>query len=159
MDATPPHSPFEPEFTDLLRDVFEQRVAFNRTLGLELTSFDPAAPSGRIRMKPELIGHFLQQRLHGGAISALMDAIGGFAVMLALGARHRDEAPEVRILRFAKVGTIDLRVDYLRPATGPFFDATAQVLRLGSRIASTRMELADSSGTLVAAGAAAFIVS
>jgi uncharacterized protein (TIGR00369 family) len=109
-------------------------------------------------MKPELIGHFLLQRLHGGAISALMDAIGGFAVMLALGARHRDEEPELRILRFAKVGTIDLRVDYLRPASGPVFDASAQVLRLGSRIASTRMELADSSGTLVATGAAAFIV-
>jgi uncharacterized protein (TIGR00369 family) len=159
MQPPAPSHPFEEAFVDLLRDVFERRVAFNRVLGLELTSFDPEHPSGRITLKPELIGHFLHHRLHGGVTSATLDAIGGFAVMLAIGLRHRDEEPMVRAARFAKLGTIDLRVDYLRPATGPFYTATAQVMRLGSRVASTRMELADSDGELVATGAAAYIVS
>ncbi|MCX8003755.1 MAG: thioesterase family protein, partial [Burkholderiaceae bacterium] len=59
----------------------------------------------------------------------------------------------------SKLGTIDLRVDYLRPATGPHFDASAETIRLGSRVASTRMDMHDAEGRLVAAGAAAYIVS
>jgi acyl-coenzyme A thioesterase PaaI-like protein len=73
-------------------------------------------------------------------ISATLDAMGGLAVMAAIGARHHDEPVEARLARFGKLGTIDLRLDDLRPATGPWFSAVATVLRLGSRVASTRME-------------------
>jgi uncharacterized protein (TIGR00369 family) len=110
-------------------------------------------------MRPELIGHFTHQRLHGGVISATLDAVAGLAVMAAIGARHMDEPVDARLLRFIKLGTIDLRVDYLRPATGPRFTAQASVLRLGSRVASTRMEFLDSEGKLLSTGAAAYIVS
>jgi uncharacterized protein (TIGR00369 family) len=110
-------------------------------------------------MRPELIGHFAHQRMHGGVISATLDAMGGLAVMAAIGARHMDEPPEARLLRFGKLGTIDLRIDYLRPAVGARFHARAEVLRLGSRVASTRMEFTDDQGRLLSAGAGAYIVS
>ena len=45
-----------------------------------------------------------------------------------------------RLHRFARLGTIDLRVDYPRPGIGEHFDLRAEVLRLGSRVANTRME-------------------
>jgi uncharacterized protein (TIGR00369 family) len=70
-----------------------------------------------------------------------------------------DEAPEARLHRFAKLGTIDLRVDYLRQAIGPVFHARAEVLRLGSRVASTRMEFLDAQQRLLSTGSAAYIVS
>ena len=57
------------------------------------------------------------------------------------------------------MGTIDLRIDYLRPATGPRFTARAEVLRLGSRVASTRMEFFGADGKLLSVGAGAYIVS
>ena len=79
--------------------------------------------------------------------------------MSAIGARHRDETPAQRMHRFGKLGTIDLRIDYLRPATGARFELSAQVLRLGSRVATTRMEFHDTAGQLLAAGSAAYIVS
>jgi len=154
-----PAMPFEPQFIDLLRAMFEERIVFNRVIGLRLTAFDPQRAEARIEMREELIGHFLHRRLHGGVISATLDAMGGFAVMLAIGARHLDEAVEVRLARFSKLGTIDLRVDYLRPATGPYFVASAQTIRLGSRVATTRMELYDSEQRLVSAGAGTYIVS
>jgi uncharacterized protein (TIGR00369 family) len=157
--AKPASNPFEPEFTELLRAMFEERIEFNRVIGLRITSFDPEQAQGRIEMRDELIGHFVHRRLHGGVISATLDAMGGFAVMLAIGSRHLDEAIEARLMRFAKLGTIDLRVDYLRPATGPFFTATAQAIRLGSRVATTRMELHDSEDRLVSTGTAAYMVS
>ncbi|MCM2252926.1 MAG: thioesterase family protein [Ramlibacter sp.] len=150
---------FEPEFIEGLKNIFEEKILFNRVLGLKITSLKPAGVAGRIDMKRELIGHFAYSRLHGGVISAGLDAMAGLAVMAAIGARHMDETPEQRLHRFVKLGTIDLRVDYLRPAIGEHFELSAQVMRLGSRVASTRMEFRNAAGELLSTGAAAYIVS
>ena len=61
--------------------------------------------------------------------------------------------------RFSKMGTIDLRVDYLRQGLGQQFTATAEATRLGARIGSTQMRLVNEEGTLIATGAAAYVVS
>ena len=150
---------FDPAFVTQLCALFEQRIRFNQLLGLRIDSLEAERVSAHIVTRPELIGHFTHQRLHGGVISATLDAVGGLAVMAAIGARHLDEPVEARLARFGKLGTIDLRVDYLRPATGPQFAVHATVLRLGSRVASTRMEFFDSQGKLLSTGAAAYIVS
>jgi len=152
-------TPFEPEFVAGLKDIFEERIVFNRVIGLRIASLDAEGVAGRVEMRPELVGHYVHQRLHGGVISAALDALGGLAVMAAIGARHLDEPPAQRLQRFGKLGTIDLRIDYLRPAIGERFDLRAQVLRLGSRVASTRMEFLGADGRLFATGAAAYIVS
>jgi len=149
---------FEPEFVARLCSLFEERIRFNQLLGLRIDSLEADRVTAHIDSRPELIGHFTHQRLHGGVISATLDAMGGLAIMAAIGARHLDEPVDARLARFGKLGTIDLRVDYLRPATGPRFCAHASVLRLGSRVASTRMEFLDSAGKLLSTGAAAYIV-
>ena len=149
---------FEPEFVAKLCSFFEERIPFNQVLGLRIDELEADRVTAHIEMRPELIGHFTHQRLHGGVISAVLDATAGLAVMAAIGARHMDEPADVRLARFIKLGTIDLRVDYLRPATGPRFSASATVLRLGSRVASTRMEFLDAEGKLLSTGAAAYIV-
>lgn len=150
---------FEPEFVTGLKKIFEEMINFNLILGLKITTLKPALVRGRIDMKPDLIGHFSFNRLHGGVISAGLDAIAGLAVMAALGARHMDEPPLQRLHRFSKLGTIDLRVDYLRPAIGEYFELRGEVMRLGSRVASTRMEFLGANGELLSTGTAAYIVS
>jgi uncharacterized protein (TIGR00369 family) len=150
---------FEPEFVAGLKKIFEEKILFNRVLGLKITTLKPERVIGRIEMKEDLVGHFLYKRIHGGVISAGLDAMAGLAVMAAIGARHMDESPEQRLHRFGRLGTIDLRVDYLRPAIGDYFELSAQVLRLGSRVASTRMEFRDAAGELLSTAAAAYIVS
>lgn len=150
---------FEEEFVKGLKKIFEEMISFNRVLGLQIHDLGPAKVRARIQMKPELVGHFSYNRIHGGVISAGLDAMGGLAVMAAIGARHMDEAPLQRLRRFANLGTIDLRIDYLRPGIGEYFDLQAEVLRLGSRVASTRMEFFGPEGTLLSTGSAAYIVS
>lgn len=143
-----------------LRELFEQRISFNRLLGLTVES-DAAAGPPRIRldMRPELVGHYLYGRLHGGVISSALDSMGGFALMVAIGEKHADESTLQVMHRFAKLGTIDLRVDYLRPGIGQSFVATAEVTRLGGRIGSTQMRLANESGKLIATASAAYVIS
>jgi len=159
---TPPTAPvieFEPEFVNGLKNIFENLITFNQVLGLKIASITPGKVVAHIAMKPELVGHFSFNRIHGGVISAGLDAMGGVAVMSAIGARHMDEPPLQRLHRFSKLGTIDLRIDYLRPGIGEHFELRAEVMRLGSRVASTRMEFLGADGKLLSTGAGAYIVS
>jgi uncharacterized protein (TIGR00369 family) len=151
--------PLEPEFLQSLTRIFEEGIVFNRTLGLKITSIEAHQVCARIEMRNELVGHYSYNRIHGGVISAGLDAMGGLAVMAAIGVRHRSESIEARLQRFAKLGTIDLRVDYLRPGIGQHFGLRAEVMRLGSRVASTRMEFLAADGKLLSTGSAAYIVS
>ena len=150
---------FEPEFIAGLKTIFEERIVFNQLLGLKITAVEPERVVARIDMRHELVGHFAYNRIHGGVISAGLDAMGGLACMAAIGARHMDEPPEQRLHRFAKLGTIDLRIDYLRPGIGAHFELSAEVLRLGSRVASTRMAFHGPDGKLLSCGSGAYIVS
>lgn len=159
--TTTPAAPieFEPEFITGLKNLFEEKIAFNRVLGLQITGITPDKVAGCIAMRPELVGHFGQNRVHGGVVSAALDAMGGLACVAAIGARHMDETPLQRLHRFGKLGTIDLRIDYLRPCVGERFELRAEVMRLGSRVASVRMEFLGADGKLLCAGAGAYIVS
>jgi uncharacterized protein (TIGR00369 family) len=150
---------FEPEFIAGLKEIFEEKIAFNKLLGLKITSLTPERVAARIDMKGELVGHYSFNRIHGGVISAGLDAMGGLAVLAAIGARHMDEPPLQRLHRFSKLGTIDLRVDYLRPGISEYFELQAEVMRLGSRVASTRMEFYGADGKLMSTGSGAYIVS
>lgn len=142
-----------------LTELHEQRITFHTVLGLRVVSLAPEAPQCAFQMRPELVGHFLYGRLHGGVIASVLDSMGGFALMVAMGERHADESADQILHRFARMGTIDLRVDYLRPAIGERFTASAEVLRLGGRVGSTQMRLHGEDGTLLATGSAAYILS
>ena len=137
----------------LLQQVMEEYIAFNKYLGLKVESFDVQAPKLRFDMRPELVGNPVRRILHGGVISAVLDVAGGFAIMLSLAG---DKA--VTPTSFPNMGTIDLRVDYLRPGRGKHFIATARIVRQGSRIAVTHMELHNDEGELIATGGAAYVV-
>ena len=137
----------------LLKVVMEEHIAFNKHLGLKVESFDVQAPKLRFDMRPELVGNPMRQILHGGVISATLDVAGGFAIMLSI----VEETP-VTPTSFPNMGTIDLRVDYLRPGRGKYFIATARIVRKGSRIAVVHMELHNDAGELIATGGAAYVV-
>ena len=142
-----------------LTELFERQITFNRILGLKVLRLGPGGPQIRFDMQPELIGHYQYGRLHGGVISATLDAMAGLAIMVALCEKHADESAEQVMHRFARLGTIDLRVDYLRPGIGRHFTGSAVVLRLGGRVGSTQMRLVNDDETLIATGAAAYMIS
>ncbi len=138
---------------ELMRKVMEHYISFNKLLGLKVESFDSDAPKLRFDMRPELVGNPARKILHGGVISATLDVAGGFAIMLAL----LDEAKETPT-SFPNMGTIDLRVDYLRPGRGKHFVASARIVRKGKRIAVTHMELHNDEGELISSGSAAYVI-
>lgn len=83
---------------------FERAVPHNRALGLRVVSVDDARSHFVLPYAEHLVGNPETGVLHGGAISAAMDAACGAAVFQAL-----------RKPTF--IATLDLRIDYLKPAT------------------------------------------
>jgi uncharacterized protein (TIGR00369 family) len=142
------------EYIALVSNIIENHIPFNKVLGLRLESMDLKAPKLAFDMRPELVGNSRRGILHGGVISAVLDATGGFAIMLALA---KEPKPGEK-LSFPNMGTIDLRVDYLRPGRGKHFVSTGKVVRLGNRIAVSHMELTNDEGELISTGAAAYVV-
>ena len=146
------------KFDAAMTELWERRISFNQVLGLKVQSLQPGDVRMRLDMRPELVGHYSYGRLHGGVISASLDALGGMALMVALGEKYCDENAEQVMHRFGRMGTIDLRVDFLRQGIGKHFIGHAEVTRLGGRIGSTQMRLENEQGTLIATAAASFVV-
>jgi uncharacterized protein (TIGR00369 family) len=109
--------------------MMEAFIPFNAFLGVKVTSVSPGSVVMEIPFRPELVGDPMRPALHGGVLSALADTCGGAAVWVAL------ENP------LARVSTIDLRVDYLRPARLETLVAEARVVRLGNRVGVADMKL------------------
>jgi uncharacterized protein (TIGR00369 family) len=158
--ATPPRRSAEEQgrVDAALIELFEQRIVFNQTLGLKVLSVLPGDVRAEFPMRHELIGHAGYGRLHGGVISAVLDAMGGLALMVAIGEAHAHANTLQVMQHFMKLATIDLRVDFLRQGLGERFVATAEHTRLGSRVGNALMKLHDDRGTLLATGAAVYAV-
>jgi uncharacterized protein (TIGR00369 family) len=158
MSPLPPRSAAEQQrLNQILQDLFEQRITFNTVIGLRIGPDSLATL--QFEMRPELIGHYLHGRLHGGVISTALDTVGSLALMRAIADKHAHESTEQILSRFARMGTIDLRVDFLRQGLGRSFTASAEVTRVGGRIGSTQMRLHNEEGLLIATGAATYVIS
>jgi uncharacterized protein (TIGR00369 family) len=83
---------------------FHQVVPHNRALGLEMVSLEDGEARMRLPYALDLVGNPESGVLHGGPITSLMDACCGAAVFMKLPSPVR-------------IATLDLRIDYLRPAT------------------------------------------
>lgn len=155
----PPRSAADQALVDAtITEIFQEMISFNRVLGLKILSVKPGDVRAQFAMRPELVGHYAYGRLHGGVISAVLDAMAGLALLVSMAERHPQEGPQQITQRFTRMGTIDLRVDFLRQGLGDHFTATAEVTRLGGRIGSTQMRLLDAAGALIATGSAAYVV-
>lgn len=131
-----------------LRRLMEEVIPFNRVLGIKLTGADEGFARLEIPFRDELIGDPWRPALHGGVISALADAAGGAAVWTSVPNPH------------ARVSTIDLRVDYLRPARAATLVAEARVVRVGNRVGVVDVRLfhPDDTAATVATGKAVYNV-
>lgn len=130
----------------VIKHITEQAIPFNRELGLTLLVADDGKATLRFDFQEKLVGNFLTHVLHGGVISAVLDVVGGTAVM----STFDRENP------LHDLGTVDLRVDYLRPGSGAYFIATGQVMRPGRILSAVRMELHNDQNDLIAIGTAIY---
>ncbi|CAM2064995.1 thioesterase family protein [Sulfidibacter corallicola] len=136
---------------------FMQQIPFNRLLGMELTTISAERVDIRIPMKDELVGNFLHGILHGGVVTSVLDVAGGCIALMGAYQRMKEQPSKEIVATLSKVGTIDIRVDFLRPGRGQWFTASAIPLRTGNKVAVTRMELHNDQGHLLAVGTGTYL--
>lgn len=117
----------------------ELTALFNQTpfvehLGIEVTEASEGYAEARLPFSDELRSHSHGSVAHGGATYALADTAGGAAVI----SLEEDVSP-----------TVDMRIDYLAPATSTL-TATAEVIRHGSSLSMAHIEIFDEDDTRVA---------
>jgi uncharacterized protein (TIGR00369 family) len=147
-----------PGFYERLRQLYEQRLPFNRLLGVAVTSLSEDGATMTFDMRADLIGNVFRKTLHGGVISAVLDAVGGLTASASLAPRAADMPEKEVLAMFARVGTIDLRVDYLRPGRGRGFAASGRIMRAGRKVAVVRMEMHNDAQVLVAVGTGTYMI-
>ena len=127
---------------DVLARIMEEHIPFNKVLGVRAVLVEKGHARLEVPYKPELIGDPMRPALHGGVLSALADTAGGAAVWSGLS----DD--------LSRVSTIDLRIDYLRPARLVAVIADARVVRLGNRVgvADVRLFHPDAEADTIATG-------
>ena len=145
-------------FYDGLRRLYQERLPFNRLLGLSVTSLNSDGGTMAFSTRKDLIGNIFHRTLHGGVISSVLDAVGGLTASASLVVRAAGLSEEKVKAMFAQVGTIDLRVDYLRPGRGERFTASGRIMRSGRKVAVVRMEMHNQDGLLVAVGTGTYMV-
>ena len=125
MDADP-----EPDPAELFGG-----IPFAADLGIELISAADGHAEGRLELAERHTSNERTGVVHGGVTYSLADTVGGAAVYSVVGS----SAP-----------TVDMRTDYLAPATGEQLHAEAETLRVGNALATVDVTVTDGSGTPVA---------
>jgi uncharacterized protein (TIGR00369 family) len=139
-------------------EVYETRIPFNRFLGLRVESLELGQALVRFEMRDDLVGNYVRGILHGGVISAVLDTTGGMLASVGVLNRLSDAPMDEMTKRLYMVGTIDLRIDYLRPGRGDFFFAKSTIMRVGRKVAVTRMEMHNDRDVLIAVGTGTYII-
>lgn len=146
------------QLSEYVTALFSEHMPFNQLLGLKIKKLALDEVEIRLPWDNKLMGNPLHKILHGGVTAAILDTVGGLMAIL-YSIRDFDN---ISIEDFGKalpnVGTIDMRVDYLRPGKGEEFIATAQVIRKGKKVAVCRMELHNEEGTHIAFGTGTYMV-
>jgi uncharacterized protein (TIGR00369 family) len=147
------------ELFEAISQIYNEKVPFNKALGLTVESLQYDRVAIRVDMRDELIGNFLRGNLHGGVISTVIDVTGSLSAFMGLQKKLSGKTLDEKMAHIGKLGTIDLRVDYLRPGLGQWFVCTAHTLRTGNKVAVTRSELRNDSDDLIAVGTGSYVIS
>lgn len=144
-----PVPPSKAQVLAIMNHAFRDGVPHNIALGLELVDVGPGEGYAAMRLpySEALVGDPETGVLHGGAITSLIDATCGAAVFM-------------KLAKPVTIATIDLRIDYLRPATpGLAVVARAETVKLTHNVGFVRaLAYHDDPADPIASAAATFMI-
>ena len=91
-------------FDELAQAIQRRRSTYGQLSGLRLDRFAPGESWSSLPYRPVFVGDSETGVLHGGVVTAMLDESCGMAVQLALDGTRA-------------IATLDLRIDYQKPAT------------------------------------------
>ena len=117
-------------------------MPFNHLLGMRVVRIYSDGISMEMEITPPLRN--ILGTLHGGATASLIDAVIGVSVIQQLGGRAAT--------------TVELKVNYLRPAAQGKVRARSKIIKIGKTLAVARAEVHDLHGHHIAMGSATYLL-
>ena len=96
-------SPHPARFYETLRKHFADSIPHVREIGLRITELSAQGARVELPYRPEWLGDTQRGLIHTGIITTVVDSVSGLAVLAAQ-------------TEMQSIATLDLRMDYLRPA-------------------------------------------
>lgn len=134
------------ETTDDTLAAWQQRLdvsPFQRWLGLRADDVGNGRLVVSMPWKEELVSNPNPPTVHGGILASLIDLVGLYAVLTTGN---------------IAMATVDLRVDYHRPAAPGALRAEGSVIKLGSKVSSAETRVTAEDGKLVASGRGVYLM-
>ncbi len=112
---------------------------FNAFLGMQVVNldYDKSELIVTMPLKPDMERRPGTRQFHGGPIASFIDSVGDYAIGMMLG---------------GGVPTINLRIDYLKPAVGGSLTGPDRVRRAGRTVSVVDIDVTNEDGSLVAIG-------
>ena len=119
-------APVQKNFFEALRANFTQAIPHARDCGMTVEALDASGARASMPWRETWLGDTERGVYHTGVITTLVDTVSGLAAVAAAG-------------RFEAIATLDLRMDFLRPARqGVGLRVHASCYRLTESIAFVR---------------------
>jgi uncharacterized protein (TIGR00369 family) len=118
------------------------KAPFHQWLGLSVEDVTPDEITVRARWREEFVVNAEGGYTHGGILATLIDVVADYALAARLG---------------RPFPTVDLRVDYHRPAMRGDLICKAKILRVGGQVSSAEASIFDSGGRLLASGRGVYL--
>ena len=118
------------------------RAPFHRWLGLTVTAFGDDSIEIKAKWREEWVVNTERGITHGGVLAALIDLAADWAMVKQIG---------------RGVPTIDMRVDYHRPALRGDLTARGRIIRIGAQFSTAEAQIFDQDGKLVASGRGTYL--
>ena len=143
-----------------IKEYYLELLPFNKVLGIgiDLLDYDSGDASVRFDMAPELIGNSAAGILHGGVTASVIDLTGGLSALISCVKSNEGSPIEIIEQKLSSTATIDMRVDYLRPGKGIFFQCKSRIIRAGSRIVVSKIDLFNDKKVRIATGTATYLI-
>lgn len=127
---------------------------FHVFLGFDLVSVSDQGIEARVEMRRELMGNNGARRLHGGVLASLLDGVCGYLGGIAVARREPETLNGAGERRLDHLATVDMHVEFVRPARAKQYIARSSLIYVGSSIIKTRGDVFDGEGHLIATATA-----
>ncbi|MCP3872932.1 MAG: thioesterase family protein [Desulfobacteraceae bacterium] len=143
-----------------IKEYYLELLPFNKVLGIDIDRLDYETGDAvtSFEMTKDLVGNSTMGILHGGVTASVIDLTGGLSALISCAKFHRKKPLEVIEKKITSSATIDMRVDYLRPGKGKSFICKSRIIRAGSRIVVSKIDLYNENQSRIATGTATYLI-
>ena len=141
----------------IIKERFVKEVPFLKLLNIKVSKFDYPEVEMVLNWNNLLMGNVAQESLHGGVTATMLDTVGGLVAVGSFISTEKNLTADYLKTRIGRMGTIDMRVDYLLPGRGTMFTATGRVIRAGKRVTVCRMEMHNDQNDCIALGTGSYL--